>query len=140
MSQADLYKQLAASRRSKKEETEEKPEVQPPQPQESKKRGRPATGKRSNPDWIGRTYYIRKETDLDVESELLKLKREGIELDKSELVDFLLGEWVKSRQGNKATFRNPKSKIQNRRGYFLRGRLLLESSRSTKWSCGSYWC
>ena len=109
MSQADLFKQLAASRRNKKkEETEEKPEVTPPtqdQPKESKKRGRPATGKRSNPDWIGRTYYIRKETDLDVESELLKLKREGVELDKSELVDFLLGEWVKSCQGDKATFR-----------------------------------
>ena len=108
MSQADLFKQLAANRRSKKEETEEKPEVTPPteeQPKESKKRGRPATGKRSNPDWIGRTYYIRKETDLDVESELLKLKREGVELDKSELVDFLLSEWVKSCQGDKATFR-----------------------------------
>ena len=110
MSQADLFKKLAASRRSKKEEVEEQPgtEVTPQpqkQPQEAKKRGRPATGKRSNPDWIGRTYYIRKETDLDVESELLKLKREGVEVDKSELVDFLLGEWVKSRQGEKATFR-----------------------------------
>ena len=114
MSQADLFKQLAASRRSKKEETEQKPEVTPQtqtQPLSKggeggiKKRGRPATGKRSNPDWIGRTYYIRKETDLDVESELLKLKREGIELDKSELVDFLLSEWVKSCQGDKATFR-----------------------------------
>ncbi len=116
MSQADLFKKLAASRRSKKEETEEKSEVTPQTQSPStslskggeggiKKRGRPATGKRSNPDWIGRTYYIRKETDLDVESELLKLKREGIELDKSELVDFLLSEWVKSCQGDKATFR-----------------------------------
>jgi hypothetical protein len=111
MSQADLFKQLAASRRSKKSEVKKSPseEVTPQtpdqQPPESKKRGRPATGKRSNPDWIGRTYYIRKETDLDVESELLKLKREGVELDKSELVDFLLCEWLKSRQGNKATFR-----------------------------------
>lgn len=112
MSQADLFKKLAASRRTQNQETEATPEVSP-QPQEKlpdqipepKKRGRPATGKRSNPDWIGRTYYIRKETDLDVESELLKLKREGVELDKSELVDFLLGEWVKSRQGKKATFR-----------------------------------
>ena len=108
MSQADLFKQLAASRQSPKKERSEKPEVLPQtqdQPKESKKRVRPATGKRSNPDWIGRTYYIRRETDLDVESELLKLKREGVELDKSELVDFLLGEWVKSCQGDKATFR-----------------------------------
>jgi hypothetical protein len=103
MSQADLFKKLAANR-SKKKDTAEEPQGTrlPPEP---KKRGRPATGKRSNPDWIGRTYYIRKETDLDVESELLKLKREGMEVDKSELVDFLLGEWLKSRQGDKATFR-----------------------------------
>ena len=65
----------------------------------TKKRGRPATGKRSDPDWIGRTYYIRKETDFDVEDELVKLKRAGINLDKSELVDFLLGAWVKWRNG-----------------------------------------
>ena len=65
----------------------------------TKKRGRPATGKRSDPDWIGRTYYIRKETDFDIEDELVKLKRAGINLDKSELVDFLLGAWVKWRNG-----------------------------------------
>ncbi|MEP0920117.1 hypothetical protein NC981_25310 [Leptolyngbya sp. DQ-M1] len=62
-------------------------------------RGRPATGKRSNNDWIGRTYYIQRDTDLDVEDELLKLKRQGIEVDKSELVDLLLSAWVKWRQG-----------------------------------------
>ena len=65
----------------------------------TKKRGRPATGKRSDPDWIGRTYYIRKETDFDIEYELVKLKRAGVNLDKSELVDFLLGAWVKWRKG-----------------------------------------
>jgi hypothetical protein len=65
----------------------------------NKKRGRPATGKRSDPDWIGRTYYIRKENDFDVEDELVKLKRAGINLDKSELVDFLLAAWVRWRNG-----------------------------------------
>ena len=68
-------------------------------PEPSKKRGRPATGKRSDPDWIGRTYYIRKATDFDIEDELVKLKRAGINLDKSELVDFLLAAWVKWRKG-----------------------------------------
>jgi len=79
------------------------PEEKPPEvaiaEEPTKKRGRPATGKRSDPDWIGRTYYIRKETDFDVEDELVKLKRAGINLDKSELVDFLLGAWVKWRNG-----------------------------------------
>jgi hypothetical protein len=80
------------------------PEEKPPEPEitteeSNKKRGRPATGKRSDPDWIGRTYYIRKENDFDVEDELVKLKRAGINLDKSELVDFLLAAWVKWRKG-----------------------------------------
>lgn len=77
---------------------EEKP-VAEVKPEPTKKRGRPATGKRSDPDWIGRTYYVRKETDFDVEDELIKLKRSGINLDKSELVDFLLAAWVRWRNG-----------------------------------------
>ena len=79
------------------EEKPPEPEITPEEP--IKKRGRPATGKRSDPDWIGRTYYIRKETDFDVEDELVKLKRAGINLDKSELVDFLLAAWVQWRNG-----------------------------------------
>ncbi len=68
-------------------------------PEPTKKRGRPATGKRSDRNWIGRTYYIRKETDLDIEEELILLKRAGIKLDKSSLVDSLLAAWVKWRKG-----------------------------------------
>lgn len=86
---------------------EEKPSVEkskPPAPVESvksepKKRGRPATGKRSDDAWIGRTYYVKRETDLDVEEALLQLRRQGVEIDKSELVDLLLGAWVKWQQG-----------------------------------------
>ncbi len=69
------------------------------QPLAPKKRGRPATGKRSDDAWIGRTYYVKRETDLDVEDALLKLKRQGIEVDKSELVDLLLAAWIKWQQG-----------------------------------------
>lgn len=69
------------------------------EPAPPKKRGRPATGKRSNKEWIGRTYYIQREIDLDVEGELYQLKREGIDIDKSELVNALLGAWVKWRNG-----------------------------------------
>ena len=89
---------------AKKTTSKPTPEEKPPEPEitldePTKKRGRPATGKRSDPDWIGRTYYIRKETDFDVEDELVKLKRAGINLDKSELVDFLLAAWVQWRNG-----------------------------------------
>ena len=112
---ADLFKKLAQGRQkstpakvettvpAKKTVSDSTPEEKPPvaeiEPEPTKKRGRPATGKRSDPDWIGRTYYIRKETDFDIEDELIKLKREGISLDKSELVENLLAAWVKWRKG-----------------------------------------
>jgi hypothetical protein len=68
------------------------------------KRGRPATGKRSNPDWVGRTYYIKRKTDLDIEGELFQLKRQGIEMDKSELVDNLLSAWAECRKSGVSKF------------------------------------
>lgn len=74
-------------------------QLAPAAPTQPKKRGRPATGKRSDDAWIGRTYYVQRETDLDVEDYLLKLKRQGIEIDKSELVDFMLAAWAKWQQG-----------------------------------------
>ena len=90
----------SAKKATPKPAPEEKPAEVAIAPEEpTKKRGRPATGKRSDPDWIGRTYYIRKETDFDVEDELVKLKRAGVNLDKSELVDFLLAAWVQWRNG-----------------------------------------
>jgi hypothetical protein len=74
-------------------------QLAPVAPAQPKKRGRPATGKRSDDAWIGRTYYVQRETDLDVEDYLLKLKRQGIDIDKSELVDFMLAAWAKWQQG-----------------------------------------
>jgi hypothetical protein len=47
---------------------------------------------------------VKRETDLDIEDELLNLKRQGIELDKSELVDYLLAAWVKWRKGEDSEF------------------------------------
>lgn len=64
-----------------------------------RKRGRPATGKRSDGAWVGRTYYIKRETDLDIGEIILQLRRQGIEVDKSELVDLLLSAWVKWHKG-----------------------------------------
>lgn len=97
MSNDDMFQKLVKTRsKSKSPKTEGK--VHTPQA-EVKRRGRPANGKRSDPNWIGRTYYIQTSNDLDVEEQLLKLKREGQELDKSELVNSLLGAWVKWRKG-----------------------------------------
>ena len=97
---AEMFKKLTQARQQK-----EKNNLASEQERSSsKKRGRKATGKRSHPDWIGRTYYIRKDTDLDIEDELLKLRRAGIDLDKSELVDFLLNAWLKWRKGENMDF------------------------------------
>ena len=106
MSKPSPFKKIFESQEEPQPGTEQSPEPTakddselPAQKPEPRKRGRPATGKRSDDAWIGRTYYVKRETDLDVEEELLKLRRQGIDIDKSELVDFLMGAWVKWRQG-----------------------------------------
>jgi len=99
MSGESLFKKLFEDRQPSAPEPEIDPQVERPPEPESRKRGRPATGKRSDPGWIGRTFYIQKETDLDMEDALLRLKRQGIEVDKSELVDAVLVAWVKWQQG-----------------------------------------
>ena len=57
-----------------------------------------------NPEWVGRTYYIQRKTDLDIEGELFQLKRQGIEIDKSELVDRLLSAWAECRKSGNSKF------------------------------------
>jgi hypothetical protein len=100
MSKTSPFSKLFDNREVVVEAPLEVVELPPSQgPSEPRKRGRPATGKRSDDTWIGRTYYVQKETDLDVEDELLKLKRRGEEIDKSELVNLLLSAWVKWQQG-----------------------------------------
>ncbi|NJM98037.1 MAG: hypothetical protein HC800_13580 [Phormidesmis sp. RL_2_1] len=81
------------------------PTPEPPAVPKKKKRGRPATGKRSDEGWIGRTYYIQEKTDIDIAEELVALRRQGVSLDKSELVDALLSTWVSWRKGEDANNR-----------------------------------
>jgi len=100
MSGENLFKKVFEDHQPPAPEPERVPQVERPPEPESRKRGRPATGKRSDPGWIGRTFYIQKETDLDMEDALLRLKRQGIEVDKSELVDAVLAAWVKWQQGD----------------------------------------
>lgn len=60
---------------------------------EPRRRGRPS-GKRSDPDYVGFTTYIRKDTHHEVKLALLQ-EKQGREL--SELVEELLTNWLKSR-------------------------------------------
>lgn len=64
-----------------------------------KKVGRPAVGKRSNSDYVNRSFFIRRATDLDMEEALLALKRAGVNIDKSELVDRCVRAWLKFETG-----------------------------------------
>ena len=64
----------------------------PVQTQQQKKRGRPQA-KRSDPDFIGFTTYIRKDTHRNVKIALLQ---EGKERELSELVEELLSKWLKN--------------------------------------------
>jgi len=69
-----------------------------PVPQEAAvsttRRGRPATGKRSNPDYEQVTVYLRKDTSLAAKIALLQ---ESDSRDFSDLVEELLGEWLRDR-------------------------------------------
>jgi hypothetical protein len=60
----------------------------------TRKPGRPATGKRSDADYVQTTAYIHKDTHREVKIALLK---SGDDQDFSELVDSLLIQWLKSR-------------------------------------------
>lgn len=69
-----------------------------------RKRGRPANGKRSDPGWFGRTFYIRRDTDERLEQALYTLKQSGIEVDKSQLADALLNAWAAVELGQADDF------------------------------------
>lgn len=57
------------------------------------KRGRPAKGKRSDPDYVTALAYVRKDTYDEVRNRLFLQRREY-----SDLVQELLAAWLKSKQ------------------------------------------
>lgn len=63
-------------------------------PPEPPRRGRPPTGKRSNPAYEQVTAYIRKDTSLKTKIALLQ---EGNTRDFSDLVEELLQAWLRDR-------------------------------------------
>lgn len=61
----------------------------------TKRRGRPATGKRNDPEFDQTTAYVRKETYKAVRIALIEA---GEEMDYSDLVEELLAKWLKDRK------------------------------------------
>lgn len=60
-----------------------------------KRRGRPATGKRNDPEYDQTTAYVRKATYKAVRIALIE---DGEEMDYSDLVERLLSKWLESRK------------------------------------------
>lgn len=56
-------------------------------------RGRPATGKRSNPDWKLYSHYLKRKTQR---AAVAKLQAEDSERDLSDVLQELLENWLKT--------------------------------------------
>jgi hypothetical protein len=62
-------------------------------PQAEKGRGRPATGKRSNPDWKLYSHFLKRRTQR---AAVARLQAEDSERDLSDVLQELLEKWLKS--------------------------------------------
>jgi hypothetical protein len=77
-------------------ETVEVPEASAPpsaEPQPEKGRGRPATGKRSNPEWKLYSHFLKRRTQR---AAVARLQAEDSERDLSDVLQELLEKWLKS--------------------------------------------
>jgi hypothetical protein len=62
-------------------------------PQAEKGRGRPATGKRSNPEWKLYSHFLKRKTQR---AAVARLQAEDSERDLSDVLQELLEKWLKS--------------------------------------------
>jgi hypothetical protein len=63
------------------------------EPQAEKGRGRPATGKRSNPEWKLYSHFLKRQTQR---AAVARLQAEDSERDLSDVLQELLEKWLKS--------------------------------------------
>jgi len=68
-------------------------EERPPVDEVGKGRGRPATGKRSNPDWKLYSHFLKRKTQR---AAVAKLQAEDSDRDLSDVLQELLENWLKS--------------------------------------------
>lgn len=68
------------------------PTPTPPTVTESRGRGRPATGKRSNPDWKLYSHFLKKQTQR---AAVARLQAEDSDRDLSDVLEELLAQWLK---------------------------------------------
>jgi hypothetical protein len=63
------------------------------EPQPEKGRGRPATGKRSNPEWKLYSHFLKRQTQR---AAVARLQAEDSERDLSDVLQELLEKWLKT--------------------------------------------
>jgi len=63
------------------------------EPQAEKGRGRPATGKRSNPEWKLYSHFLKRQTQR---AAVARLQAEDNERDLSDVLQELLEKWLKA--------------------------------------------
>jgi len=68
------------------------PATTPPAATESRGRGRPATGKRSNPEWKLYSHFLKKQTQR---AAVARLQAEESDRDLSDVLEELLAEWLR---------------------------------------------
>lgn len=86
---ADLHRQLV----DEEAVTETaRPVPTPPTATQSRARGRPATGKRSNPDWKLYSHFLKKQTQR---AAVARLQAEDSDRDLSDVLEELLARWLK---------------------------------------------
>jgi hypothetical protein len=87
---AELHRQPVEAEAPEAAEAAPPPEVA--EPQAEKGRGRPATGKRSNPEWKLYSHFLKRQTQR---AAVARLQAEDSERDLSDVLQELLEKWLK---------------------------------------------
>ncbi len=85
---ADLHRQPVDEEAA----PETPPSATPPPAAEGRGRGRPATGKRSNPEWKLYSHFLRKQTQR---AAVARLQAEESDRDLSDVLEELLAGWLR---------------------------------------------
>ena len=87
---AELHRQPAEAEAPEPPAASAPPEAEPPA---EKGRGRPATGKRSNPDWKLYSHFLKRQTQR---AAVARLQTEDDGRDLSDVLQELLENWLKA--------------------------------------------
>lgn len=90
---ADLHRQAPEPAEPETSEPEAPPAAVVPMPAPGQGRGRPSTGKRSNPEWKLFSHFLKRKTQR---AAVARLQAEDSGRDLSDVLQELLENWLKS--------------------------------------------